>query len=142
MPSYTLAIADAVVAQLNSAEFSLPFVAVRSLLPEYSIAELAELRVTVVPPRVEITRETRASQQFDVDLSIGVQKAVADIAPATIEPLLALAEEIAAHFDAGALGETDARWLRTIHDPLYIPEHLAEHRVFTSMIIVTYRRWN
>ena len=32
-----------------------------------------------------------------------------------------------------------AAWVRTQNDPVYAPEHLAEHRTFTSVLTVTYR---
>ena len=70
-------IADAVVAELNAAPagtFDPVFTAVRRVLPEFDLAELAELKVTVVPKAVEITGATRSVGQFDFQVDIGVQK--------------------------------------------------------------------
>ncbi len=47
-------IADAVVAELNATAFSQSLVATRSYLPRFDLAEMKELRVTVVPKGVTI----------------------------------------------------------------------------------------
>ncbi len=48
-------IADAVAAELNAAEpdtFGQPFTAARRVLPAFELADLADLKVTVVPKAV------------------------------------------------------------------------------------------
>ena len=44
-------IADAVAAELNTGEFSEQFTAIRRVLPVFEIAQLKELKVSVVPTR-------------------------------------------------------------------------------------------
>jgi hypothetical protein len=49
VPATILAIADAVVEQLNSASFSQALMAVRHYQPRFDLAEMTELKVSVVP---------------------------------------------------------------------------------------------
>ena len=141
--SAILDVADAVVNELNMAEpdvFSVDFAAVRKVLPAYELAELAELKVTVVPKRVEISGSTRSVSQYDLAVDIGIQKKLGKDLDAEIVALSTLVDEIADYFRGLPLGDAPwAAWVHTANDPVYAPEHLAEQRVFTSVLTVTYR---
>jgi len=50
-----------------------------------------------------------------------------------------LVEQIADYLRRRPLGSIPAAWVRTANDPIYAAEHLAEDRVFTSVLTVTYR---
>ena len=140
--SRTLDISDAVVAELAGAPpgtFALSFTPRRRVLPQFELGELKDLHVTVVPRAVEITSATRAHSQHDVQIDIGVQKRLGKELESEIEPLVELVEQIAAYLGRRPLGSIPAVWVRTANDPIYAAEHLAEDRVFTSVLTVSYR---
>ncbi len=136
-------IADAVAAELNAAEagtFGESFVAERQVLPDFSLADLAQLRVTVVPKRVEITGATRSTSQYEIAVDIGIQKKLGRDLDAEVPILATLADEIAEYLRRRPLAAAAwAAWVSIVNEPIYAPEHLAEQRVFTSVLTVTYR---
>ena len=69
-----LTIADAVVAELNGTSFSLPFTATRAYIPRFDLADMATLRVTVVPKGLEIAAGSRGKDQHDYRVDVGVQQ--------------------------------------------------------------------
>jgi len=133
-------IADAVVAELASGSFSQPISPQRLVLPEFDLAALADLRVTVVPKAVEISAASRVASQHDVQIDIGIQKKLGKDLDAEVPVLCELVDEIAAFLKRRPLQATPhAVWVRSANEPIYAPEHLAEQRVFTSVLTVTYR---
>jgi len=136
-------IADAVAAELNAAPagtFDPAFTAVRRVLPEFELSDLAELRVTVVPKAVEISGSTRSVGQFDCRIDIGVQKKLGKDLDTEVATLCGLMDAIAGFLRRRPLAAAPhAAWVRTQNDPVYAPEHLAEQRTFTSVLTVTYR---
>lgn len=141
--SYVIEIADAVAGELNNAPadtFGLEFQARRTVLPQFELAELAGLKVPVVPKAVEITNISRSMSAFDVQVDVGVQKKVGKQIDAEVEPLMELVEEIATYLRGRQLQEfPNAVWVRASNEPVYAPDHLAEQRVFTSVLTLTYR---
>ena len=136
-------IADAVAAELNVAPagaFSEAFEAHRRVLPEFELEHLAALKVTVVPKRVEITGSTRAASQYEIAVDIGVQKKLGKDLDAEVAALGTLVDQIAEYLRRRSLSAAAfAAWVGITNEPVYAPEHLAEQRVFTSVLTVTYR---
>ena len=133
-------IADAVVAELALGSFSQAIAPQRMVLPEFDLASLAELRVTVVPKAVEITGSTRSVSQYDVQVDIGVQKKLGKDLDAEVPALCELVDQIAAFLKRRPLTAAPyAAWVRSANEPIYAADHLAEQRVFTSVLTVTYR---
>ena len=136
-------IADAVAAELNAAPagtFDPAIAAVRRVLPEFELADLAELKASVVPKAVEINGSTRSASQFDLQVDIGVQKKLGKDLDTEVAGLCGLVEAIAGYLRRRPLAAAPhAAWVRTQNDPVYAPEHLAEQRTFTSVLTVTYR---
>jgi beta-lactam-binding protein with PASTA domain len=138
-------IADAVAAELNAAgagTFSIPFTAIRRVLPEFELAELKTLAVTVVPKSVEISTQTRSNCFRDISVDIGIQKKL-DKAPG-LDPDVAtigvLADQITNFLRKRTLSAANyVVWVKTVNDVVYSPEHLAEQRVYTSVLTVLYR---
>jgi len=130
-------IADAVAAELDGGSFSEEFTPERRVLPDFDLAEMAGLKVTVVPKGVEIAGASRSLSQHDVQIDVGVQKKVGSDLDAEVAALCGLVEEIAAFLKGRRL--TAAAWVRTANEPVYSPDHLAEKRLFTSVLTVTYR---
>ena len=57
-----------------------------------------------------------------------------------METLAALLDEISGYLRRRILADAPfAAWVSVINDPVYAPDHLAEKRVFTSVLTVTYK---
>jgi len=135
--------ADAVATELNAAPtgtFSEPLTAQRRVLPEFDLQDLVELKVTVVPKSVEITGSTRSASQYEIAIDVGVQKKLGKDLDTEVATLGTLLDEMADYLRNRTLDQAQfARWVGIRNDPVYAPEHLAEQRVFTSVLTVTYR---
>jgi len=133
-------IADAVVAELAGGAFSQPFTAVRRVLPEYELADLKDLRVTVVPAAVEIAGASRTLSQHDVRIDIGIQKKLGKNLDTEVAQLVGLVDEIGEFLKRRPLQATPyAVWVKTANEPIYAAGHLAEQRTFTSVLTLVYR---
>jgi hypothetical protein len=135
------AIADAVAAHINAGTLSQPMTAVRMYQPAFTLEDLADLRVSVVPRTVGISAASRDSSTFECVVDVGVQKKLpADGADAEIDALLDLVEEIADHLRLKRLPDApEAAWAGIAHEPVVASESLEQHRVFTSVLSITYR---
>ena len=134
-------IADAVAAHINAGTFSQPVHAVRLYQPAFTLEDLAELRVSVVPRTVSIAAASRDSSTFECAVDVGVQKKLpAEGADAEMDALLDLVEEITDHLRLKRLPDApEAAWAGIAHEPVVSSESLEQHRVFTSVLSVTYR---
>lgn len=138
--SLVIDIADAVVDELSSGAFSQAIEPQRMVLPEFGLEDLADLRVTVVPKAVEISGSTRSTSQYDVQIDIGVQKKLGKDLDAEVAELCGLVDEIADFLKRRSLADAPyAVWVRSANEPIYAAGHLAEQRVFTSILTITYR---
>jgi len=135
------AIADAIAVHVSAGTFSQPVLAVRMFQPAFTLEDLKDLRVSVVPRTVQMTPVTRDSLAIEYVVDVGVQKKLpADNADAEIDELLALVETIADHLRLQRLpGFPDAAWVGISNEPVVSTEALEQHRVFTSVLSVTYR---
>jgi hypothetical protein len=135
------AIADAVAAHINAGTFSQPLTAVRMFQPAFTLEDLKDLRVSVVPRTVQMSPVTRDSLAVEYVVDVGVQKKLpADNADAAIDELLVLVEAIADHLRFQRLeGFPDSAWVGISNEPVVSSEALEQHRVFTSVLSVTYR---
>lgn len=143
MPALITDIADALVTELNSAApgtFAQPFTAVRGYRPQYDLAELKTLRVSVVPRGIGITGLMRNANQHDVAIDVAVQKKVSEGNAAELDGLMLLTEQIADFFRLRRLAALpEALWTKTDNVPVYSPEHLEQKQVFTSVLTLTFR---
>jgi len=141
--SVVLDIADAVVAELASSPdgtFGQPFTPVRRVLPQFELSELKDLQVSVVPHAVENSLAARGLALKEVQIDIGIQKRLGKDLDAEIVPLLTLVEQIDAYLRQRPLQAVQgAPWLKSTNDPIYASDHLANDRVFTSVLTVSYR---
>jgi len=138
----TVAVADAVVGLLNSpatATFTPSFTAVRSYRPMYSLEDLKTLRVTVVPRGIAEEAITRTTSQDDPTVNVAVQQWCSNTANATLDPLMGLVDQIRQALRLQRLDSPSAMWIKTETNPIYSAEHLDQHKVFTSVLAVTYR---
>ena len=133
-------IVDAVVTELNATTFSQPLTAMRSYLPRVELAELRTLKVTVVPSSITVVSASRSQVQRDVAIDVAVQQKLGQEQNAMLDPLLALAEEIAEHFRAKRLDNCPgALCIKTEFKTIYAPEHIENLRTFTSVLTLTFR---
>jgi hypothetical protein len=140
MTSELIRVADAVVAALNVGAFSMPFTAERHYQPVFDLAEMKDLHVSVVPRGREIAQAARTLATFDCKVDVAVQKKFTTGDAAELDPLMALAEELAEFFRCKRLpGLPDAAWVKTEHSPVYAQDHLQELRQFTSVMTLTFR---
>lgn len=138
--SILIALADAIVASLSAGTFSVPFQAERGYRPVVELPDLETVKVTVIPKSLTITAASRVDSFYDCAVDIGVQRKVNVDEPAELDALMKLVEEIGDHLRGRRLeGAPDAAWLTLENDPVFAPEHLTEHRQFTSLLTVTYR---
>ena len=138
--STLIALADAIVASLNDGTFSVPFQAERGYRPVVELPVLETVKVTVIPKSLSISAATRADGFYDCAIDIGVQRKVNPDEPAELDALMKLVEEISDHLRNRRLdGLAIAAWLSLENEPVFAPDHLEQHRQFTSVMTVTYR---
>lgn len=139
--STIVAIADAVVGHINAGTFSQPVSAVRMFQPAFSLEDLKDLRVSVVPRTIGISAASRGRSAFECVVDVGVQKKLpAENEQAGIDALLDLVEELTDHLRLKRLPDApDAAWVSIAHEPVVSGDSLEQHRVFTSVLSTTYR---
>ncbi|GIK54175.1 MAG: hypothetical protein BroJett014_31480 [Planctomycetota bacterium] len=139
--STLVGVADAVAAHINAGTYSRPVIAERMYQPAFTLEDLKDLRVSVVPRTVGISAASRDSSTFECIIDVGVQqKLPAEAEQAEIDALLDLVEEIADRLRLTRLpGAPEAAWVGLAHEPVVSSESLEQHRVFTSVLSVTYR---
>ena len=78
--------------------------------------------------------------QYEAIVDIGVQKKIEGDVDEAVESLGSLVDEIADFIRHRRLTDAPwAHWAAITNDPIYIPEHLYERRVFTGVLSVTYK---
>jgi hypothetical protein len=133
-------IAQAVTDELNASAILPGVTAVRSYAPQYELPEMDILHVTVVPKGLTVAAVGRSANQYDCQIDIAVQKRFQTDAPAELDPLMNLVEEIAGFFRLKRLSAFPAAaWIKTEHNPIFAPEHMRELRQFTSVITLTFK---
>ena len=141
MPATIIAIADAVVAQLNAAPFSQPVMAVRHYQPVFEFSEMTELKVSVVPRSLASKALDRNRDSFDYWIDVAVQRKI-EPTLGNLDALMELVEEIADHFRRQPLaGFPQARCTEVENAPVYAAEHLEEFRQFTSVLTLMFKVW-
>jgi hypothetical protein len=134
-------ITDSVVAEINATAFSQPVTAARHYAPQFEIAEMGTLHVSVVPKGLSSKSLDRSRDTFDYLVDVAVQQKV-DQANPPLDVLMGLVEEIADHFRAAALTSfPNTRCIEVKNDPVYSPEHLSELGQFTSVLTLTFKVW-
>ncbi|MCL2645613.1 MAG: hypothetical protein FWD61_01245 [Phycisphaerales bacterium] len=140
MLSLPIDVADAIVAALKAEPLKLD--AVRAYRPEFDLAELKTLRVSVVPRGIEITSLGRNVNQHDVSVDVGVQQKIDPDDTEALDALMAKVQRIADELRLRRLdlpGDGSAAWVKTENEPIYSPDHLQSKQVFTSVLTFTYR---
>lgn len=140
MAASVLAVADGVAALLNEGHFSQPFTALRLYVPTFELQDMANLHISVVPAASTRTRASRATIECAATVAVTVQQRVADQASATLDGLVALAEEIADFLAATPLAD-GSRAREVILDPVYAEDLLIDLQQFSAVVQVIYPVW-
>ena len=137
----TIDLADAVTSQLNQSEIVTN--AKRQVLPIHDLSQLRELTVSVVPRGVQVQSITRKLSQYDCQVDIGIQQKLTvpqDQIDTAVKDLSGLVQQIADYMQRQPLTDMQyAIWIKVENVPIYDPDHLAQQRVFTSVLTLTYR---
>ena len=144
MASIITTVADAVVTELNSAAegtFSMAFTAQRAYLPIFDLKDMADLHVTVVPKGVSTEASSRSTSQEEYQIDVAVQQKVASLEPVSIDPLMALVQEIVDFWRLRrvTIGAVPAACVKAVNLPVYAPEHLSQMNQFTSIVTLSFR---
>ena len=141
MPAAIIQLADAIVADLNTATFGQAFIAQRTYLPRWKLEELATIRVTVVPKDDIGERASRAQWQEDYHIDVAIQQRLAANEQEQLDALIGLAEELADYFKSRNPTGNLATLIAVAFAPLFDPEHLEKHKTLTTVINLTFRGW-
>ena len=137
----TIDLADAVTSQLNQSEIITN--AKRMVLPIHDLSQLRALTVSVVPRGVQVQSITRKLSQYDCQVDIGIQQKLTvpqDQIDTAVKDLSGFVQQIADYLQRQPLTDMPyAIWIKVENVPIYDPEHLANQRVFTSVLTLTYR---
>jgi len=141
MASIITTIADAVVAAMNGPTFSRAFTAQRSYLPIFDLKDMVDLHVTVVPKAVSSEASSRNASQEEYQIDVAVQQKVASLEPVSIDPLMAIVQEIVDFWRLRRvmIGALPAVCIKASNLPVYAPEHLSQMNQFTSIVTLTFR---
>lgn len=149
MSAQIVAIADAVVAEINGTALLTPFTAaaVRSYAPSNATEDLKTLEVTVVAAEWDPAPLSRGETDNQYVIHIGIQKRIGPMAMTNdaintaCDPLMQLVQDIVDLFQRENLDVNGiAAEMVTTNRPIYSPDHIREHRVFTSIIQLTFKQ--
>ena len=137
----TIDLADAVTSQVNQS--GIVTHAKRQVLPIHDLSQLRALTVSVVPRGVQVQSITRKLSQYDCQVDIGIQQKLTvpqnEIDP-VVKDLSGLVQQITDYLQRQPLTDMPyAIWIKVENEPIYDPDHLANQRVFTSVLTLTYR---
>jgi hypothetical protein len=131
---------EAVRDAINSASWSLPFIAEASYLPVYKLEDMHDLHVTIVPRSDSITLLSRDTTTRDVVIDIAVQKKLSDEnAYNNTGELLAFVEELI-QWITSTRSFGSWQWILLTNEPIYSAEHMREMNQFTSVVSVTLKK--
>lgn len=133
--------AQAVADALNGHQFGQAVEAVRGYVPEYELAELDRLHVTVVPGNMEEAPLDRACTMFRPRVDVAVQQRIDSGDLAEADALMDLTQEIAAVLRGGTLTLASgavARWAGAEWSTPYAPVELKTRRLFVAVLTLEY----
>lgn len=139
MAARIAAIADAVLAELNTGYFSLKFTAKESYLPVFKLDDMDCLHVTVVKSSKSREVIARNQDQTDYQIWVSVQQRCRPESDKKPDALMALVDEIEDRFIGKPLGNNLATCIAVVNEPIYSPKHLEELNQFTSVLLLTFR---
>lgn len=136
-------VCEGLVAALSLQSWSVPFEASAKYRPEFTLEELADIRVAVCPERVGKSRVGRRVWQEDATVTVGMQKRVAaqsDQQEEDCDNLVRLWDEVC-EFLQQEDGLVDGAALVAMEATHCDRQHLLEHHCWTGTATLTYRRY-
>jgi len=126
-----LEIADAVAESLSGLNAKVEF------FPEFTLRELEDLKVCVVPLAEEYKQISRQTHETVLKVQVGFLKRATED---DLENLLRQVEEIGLGFLNRKFA--DAVCIAVSYNPIYLPEHLRERNQFTSIIELSFKTFH
>ncbi len=117
--------------------FTPDFTAVKRLLPNWSLEELATLRVTVAPQGRSLELVSRASEEDAIQIAVGVQQQIDLTDESASDGLVAFVDQVIDFISRSAF--LGYQWTQTTNDPMYSVKHLDENGVFSSFVVATFQ---
>jgi hypothetical protein len=137
-------ITASVVTLLNAASFSLEFTAEASDQPVYKPQDLATLQVAVVPAGQKTKRVARSKWQQEYTVWVGVFHRPEPFDSSARAARKALVQEIIEFLEGTetiTAGGVKVTLMGIENEVLQDPEHLEQHRQFTSVMALTFTAW-
>jgi hypothetical protein len=138
----SITLCDAVVTALNAATFSEPFQAVRYYQPKFTLEDLEELKVCVVPISKAKSNLSRSTDSIETVIQVGVLKKLDSVENADLDVLTGLVEEIETFCnDLELIVNPVSTIVGTAINPIFDEKLLNDNRQFTSVIELTVRSY-
>lgn len=142
MAAYAIELADLVADDLTNAGLSIT--AERAYVPVVELKDIsAQVKVLVVPNTKVSQSQTRDRSIYEFKVWVSVMQKLGTgshytFDKAALDALMQKVQDIETRLERRKLG--DYSWIGTANEPIYDPEHLEQHRQFTSLLSVTYKR--
>ncbi len=127
-------LAEAVVTELNAESFSQAFTATRHYVPKIDLKDAASLSVLVAPSGFSTSIASRANDDEEYTIDIGVLKRLTVDGNTELDPLMLLVEEIKNHFRRKTIASPAAVCTEITNDPIFDIESLDQKRQFASVL--------
>ena len=128
-------VAEAVEGLLKSNVWSQAIQTSLYVLPNLDVKSMAGFYASVLPSTRRLETLDRGSDLWSVGIDIAVQKRCGDDIKADVKATLALAQSIQKYFHDNNLPTMpEATCIEATSDPIYLPSHLKQAKVATSVI--------
>jgi hypothetical protein len=107
--------------------------------PNFKAQDLRTLHVTVVPQSLADENISRDRIARTVKVDIGIQKKLDSATTEEIDALVRLAEEVITFFRLKGLADGKCICTKMEIPAVFVPEHIHESRIFTSVITLIFR---
>lgn len=132
-------LAKAIEAELKTSCPVTPVEISRRPLPVVELEALKGLHLVIIPRSRNREMASREDDDFTIEIDVAVHKHLERGDQVELDALTDQVEEIAAFLsDRPLADDAAARWMDDQIEPVWAPDHLAEHNVFSSVIRLTY----
>ena len=138
-------VAEAVLTEIqgSSGLYTEPATVQRAYVPAFDLKDMGDLHITVVARTNETEIVSRSMVQHDIGVDVGIMQKLSGAYAGDndeIDELMELVKDFKTFFENRHLAQApSARWIDTVNEPPYMPEHLSEFGQFSSVLTLTYR---
>ena len=132
-----LAIADALVNELNCTKFSREFQAARSYTPKRELAGTPKLAVDVMLADMDTSISTRGEDDETHTIAVAFHQRLDNTSNATVDPLISLVREV--HDHCRKLQLAGARVIGRKMKPRYDLDEMIEHKAFVAFLFLEFK---